>query len=136
MASSSGLPAVSKKPGRMFRPHNRIFLRGQASRTERKKKRRKKKGRSAPGTPWMLAISRRETKIKQASKDFTVFSRPREILRVTFPLVYSFLKLPRVSYFSFSPRLRSSLLFNPSTRFNEVTGQRQFLNRVARSLSL
>lgn len=60
-----------RNQGRMFRPHNRIFLRGQALRTEKRKKKKeteKRKRKNAPGTLWMLAISRKETKIKQACR--------------------------------------------------------------------
>lgn len=123
-----------RNQGRMFRPHNRIFLHGQALRTEKRKKKKeteKRKRKNAPGTLWMLAISRKETKIKQALPDFTVFSRPREIPRATSPFSNSSLCV-----FPSLLSIPSSFAFvlSLSTSFNEIMGQRQFLNRVTRSL--
>lgn len=123
-----------RNQGRMFRPHNRIFLRGQALLNWKKKKKKetkKRKRKNAPGTLWMLAISRRETKIKQALPDFTVFSRPREIPRAT-----SSSSNPSLSVFPPLFSIPSSFAFvlSPSTSFNQVMGQHQFLNRVTQSL--
>ena len=89
MASSSGLPpTLEETREECFARITGSFsaARPYELKKEKKKKRKKRKKRkNAPGTLWMLAISRRETKIKQALPDFTVFSRPREIPRATSP---------------------------------------------------
>lgn len=98
---------------------------------KKKKETEKRKRKNAPGTLWMLAISRKETKIKQALPDFTVFSRSREIPRATSPFSNSSLCV-----FPSLLSIPSSFAFvlSLSTSFNEIMGQRQFLNRVTRSL--
>ena len=126
----------------MFRPHNRILLRGQASRIEKKKKRKgkekekKRRGRRREEggekkrkreecswrTPWMLAILRKGTKIKQASPDFTIFSRPREILRAT--------SLPRLLLHG-QPSLRApSFSFILRVRFSSFSVPRRGLTKL------
>ena len=146
----------------MFRPHNRILLRGQASRIEKKKKRekekekktkRKKKRRGREKKErekkkekgMLLAYSVDAGDLAEGNKNKTSLAGFHDLLTAQRNSTRDFspsstptrptLSSP-CSLFQFHSTCSFLLVLGPPTRFNEVTDQRQFLNRVARSLFL
>ena len=120
-----------RNQGRMFRPHNRIFLRGQALRTEKRKKEKKKKKKE---TKKRSRHSVDAGDLAEGNKNKTSLAGFHGLLTAQRNSTRDFSFQQSLSLCISSFTFYSIFILSPSTSFNEIMDQRQFLNRVTRSL--